>query len=194
MGKIELEIKYQIKDPGLIKSKLKKIGARFIKRELEQDKWFAQDIAGFTGLNPIRLRITKSGGTLTLKGPYLKSRYKKRLELQLKIDDPETLVKILEKIGFREGRRIEKIRETYRYKNSYILLDKLPFMGHHVEIEGSDEKIGMITKMLGLDEDKGIKESYSDLFNLYKMVKATKDARYKDVDLTFQSESRVRKI
>lgn len=190
---IETEIKYQIKDPLAVRAKLRALGAKFVKKEFEQDLWLAQKVNGVCGfINPVRLRILKKGGLLTLKGIRLKSKYKKRLELEVRINDPKTLLKLFEKMRFVERRRIEKIRQTYLYKEASILLDKLPFMGYYVEIEGGPKKIEHIAKLLNLDKENGIKESYSDLFSVYKMIRSVKDPRYRNIALTFQSERSVR--
>lgn len=187
MQNMETEIKYQIKDPRILRDSLRAIGAKFIGREIEKDTWLTQKSVG-CGINPVRVRILKNGGLLTQKGDCLKSKYKKRQEFQVKVNDPKILLQIFNKMGFSETRHIEKVRETYHYHGASILLDRLPFMGYFVEIEGTPKKIDRITKSLGFNQKDGMKESYSDFFNTYKIIKAVKDARYKDITLTFHSE------
>lgn len=193
MKNAETEIKYQIKDPRILRTRLKAIGAKFVGREHEKDTWLAQRVEGQCGLiNPIRVRALKDKGILTFKGGLLKSKYKKRVELEAGVDSPQAVLEILKNIGFSETRRIEKTRETYQYKGSSILLDKLPFMGYYIEIEGAPKDIGCITKLLGFGREGAIKDSYSELFKIYKMIKATQDGRYNSAALTFDSERSIR--
>jgi len=169
----EIETKFKVESPGLIRKRLKKIGAKFVSKKLEKDTYYCNP-TGSCSYVTIRLRELGKNGVFTIKGPSQKdksNKYKIREELQAEISDVKAFSDILKHIGFMPRFQKEKIRETYKLKNSLIAIDKLPFIGFYAEIEASKVNIKKIAKLLGFDMEKAIPDTYMELFRYYKMLR-----------------------
>ncbi len=168
----EIETKFKIGSAEKFKRNLKKIGARFLAKELERDTYYCHGILQDSGFT-IRLRSVADKGIFTLKGSSgsAPSRtYKVRNEIEAGINDVKAFGKILKQLGFMPRFKKEKIRETYKWKDAKISVDKLPFMGFYAEIEGSKKSIKEAAGLLGLDMARAIPDTYMKLFDYYKML------------------------
>jgi len=170
----EIETKFKVKSPGEFRKKLKRVKARFICRNLERDIYYGP--LGFSvNAEVIRLRrLNGNMGLFTIKSstddtasPF----FKIRSELEAGTDDAKTFEVILNKLGFQERFRKEKVRETYSLGKIKVLLDKLPYIGWYVELEGPKKYIESAARRLGLDMQNAITDTYMMLFKYYKMVK-----------------------
>ena len=166
----EIETKFKIDSPLLLKKRLKKLGAKFISKKFEKDTYYF-----FPGdrrsSNTARLRSFGKKGIFTVKGPTIKDKSRKlkiREEFQTKVSDVKVFAAMLDRIGFVPGLKKEKIRETYKLKKAFIVIDKLPFMGFYVEIEASKNEIKKIAKLLEFSMKKAIPNTYMELFKRYK--------------------------
>ena len=166
----EIETKFKLKSPTTFKKKLRKIGAKFVSKNLEQDIYY-KNLSKRISADVIRLRRIGKKGIFTVKNRINNKdshTYKVRNELEITIDDAKLFPTILHKLGFRVFFRKEKIRETYEWKNANILIDKLPHMGYFAEIEASKNKIKKIAQLLNLSIKKATSKNYIRLFNTYK--------------------------
>jgi predicted adenylyl cyclase CyaB len=116
------------------------------------------------------LRLRSDGRlTLTYKEPHadpaLGSRFKAKQESELELSDLETMRHILHRLGFTSERVYEKYREHFTHPDgSAAELDRLPHMGHFLELEADPERIERIAAQLGLELTDGLRENYFALF------------------------------
>ena len=145
----EVEQKYRLKDPKRVRAALKKIGARKIAGGVETNEFFDRGKQLRQKRLAMRLRRYGKNATLTLKGPRLKARFTKRMEIETPVDHV-LMRNILWLAGFKVVMRYKKERELYRLDKSLITLDQLPGFGRFLEIEGQPRAIKKIEKRLGL--------------------------------------------
>lgn len=83
--------------------------------------------------------------------------------MEIGVDDPDGMARILGLLGYRVIGGYEKIRESYLIGGAHIDMDELPF-GSVVEIEAGPERIAELEKALGLDKCPTSAKSYYELF------------------------------
>ncbi len=149
MGSFEVEQKYRLKDPAKVRVLLKKLGAQKIAEGSETNEFF--DRGKELRQKRLALRLRKYGkkAALTLKGPRLRSRFTKRMEIESPVDHA-LMGKILRLAGFKVVMYYKKERELYCLGASIITLDRLPRFGRFLEIEGRPQEIQVIEQKLGL--------------------------------------------
>ncbi|MBU0693935.1 MAG: class IV adenylate cyclase [Candidatus Omnitrophica bacterium] len=168
---MENEIKFKVTEVKRICSLLIKLGAKQCPKVSEIDYSFDTPDGQFSrGGKLLRLRKREKETVLTFKGPIISSRFKKRQEINIKLGDFKITSCLLEQIGFVGHFNKEKIRQVFKYKNLEICVDKLPFIGCYLEIEGGEKAIVAFMKKLDLDIKDAIKESYNQLFNLFCII------------------------
>jgi len=168
----EIETKFKISCQDTFRKALKKIGAKFLSKEFEQDVYYRAPAAQCSA-GTVRLRAMGRKGLFTIKGsagmPASRT-YKIREELEVSVDDVKLFGEMLAKLGFLPRFRKEKIRETYKCKDAKILIDEIPFIGFYAEIEAPKGRIKELARSLGLDMSKAIPDTYMELFGYYKML------------------------
>jgi len=116
----------------------------------------------------LRVRSAAGKGYITCKetpgGDAPASRFKKRIEIETAIDDPENAVAIFERLGFRKWFRYQKYRTIFRATlpdgaKLHVMFDETP-LGAFVEIEGEEEAIARAVELLGVTPAGYILESY----------------------------------
>lgn len=180
---IETEIKFEVKNIRDLKKKLKVIGAKEIERYFEYN--LALDTKeGKLNKSKVLLRLRRAAGKVILgykrKIPSLK--YKQEEEIEVEVSDFEKIKKLFEKLGFCKSFIYEKVREVYHYKNTEIVVDKLPF-GTYLEIEGKERDIKTVIDKLGLDIKQGLTDTYRKLYKQY-----CKKKRIKPKDIVFKKK------
>lgn len=166
----EIETKFKIDDIKPIKQALRKAKARFISRAVERDVYYDNKFARFPGW-VIRLRNTggnKGAFTIKLPGEKSGSMFKIREELEAAVSNVSEFDKVLKSVGFRPCFIKEKIRETYKSGQLKVLIDKLPYIGLYIELEGPKRAIKRTADLLGLDPAEGSSDTYMDIFEAYK--------------------------
>src|SRR5688572_26137354 len=119
------------------------------------------------GLDPARrvLRVRRKGAravfTYKERDPG-GSAVKRQREEETEVSDAGALASILEALGYRPALVYEKRRETWRLAGTEVVIDELPF-GLFVEIEGDEEDILKAERLLGLEGDEGVQDSYPKL-------------------------------
>ena len=165
MRSFEIEQKYRSENISFFRSKLRHLKARFVKKGSELNEFW--DLDDRLAKQKIVLRLRQHGKTseLTLKGPRLKSRYTKRIELETPVEYEPTRA-ILETLGFKLSRKYSKKREVYYLSKVMVTLDTLPKLGSFIELEGSVLDITIAAKKLGLaDRDREEKSYLQSLFS-----------------------------
>lgn len=184
---IETEIKFKLGAPAKIRGKLKEIGAKRVGKNLEQGIIF-DDAKNSLRKKRILLRLRKGKyNLLTLKMPVKNAgrKFKERKEIEVKVSDFSEAKKILEGIGFKVDHAYEKIRESFIFHKTRIELDKLPFLGYYLEIEGTQKGIQDTAKKLGLNLRDGITKNY---LQIAREFFAKRKQKYNE--LLFSSEKR----
>lgn len=166
---IETEVKFHVSDlPGL-QARLLGIGANSFGRELELNIRFNDD--GRNRLQPdalLRLRRARKA-TLTYKSvpPDADPAFKQLTELEVEVDDFDTMLRILTCLDFRPVQAYEKWRETLVLDQTSFCLDTLPF-GDFLEIEGSKNAIVGFAERLGFPWSRRILMNYLEMFDLVR--------------------------
>ncbi len=160
---IEVEQKYRISDPALIRRKLSQLGAKRLRSGREHNELF--DANGHLKKQKHFLRLRRFGekeAYLTLKGPRLKGRYKRRLEIETPVDYERTKL-ILKFLNFKVIEYYGKKREEYKLKSCLICLDYIEDCGWFLEIEGFSRNISKVSKLFGLRSEDKEHRSYRKL-------------------------------
>lgn len=135
-----------------------------------EDNWLLDSAGQELGRRAAILRVRSAAGKghLTYKENSANdapaSRFKKRIEIETAIDDPEIAVAIFERLGFRKWFRYQKYRTVFRATlpdgaKLRVMFDETP-VGPFVEIEGEEEAISRAVELLGVTPAEYILESY----------------------------------
>lgn len=100
---------------------------------------------------------------LTYKGPVQPSPMKLREERETVVSDGETLLYLLNQLGFSIWFRYQKYREEFGASDAIIALDETP-IGTFVEVEGSESAISEIAAALGRTPADYLVDSYRALY------------------------------
>ncbi len=159
MKYFEVEQKYRIQNPKRVRSLFKKLDAKKIAAGSESNEFF--DRKGSLSKRKIALRLRRFGNkaVLTLKGPRLRSKFTKRMEIETPVDY-KSVKTILGLSGFKVARRYEKKRELYLLGKCAVVLDHLKKFGWFLEIEGGPKAIAKVERQLGLKKNDREKKSY----------------------------------
>lgn len=161
--KHELEQKFRIDGPEAIRKKLSQLGAVKGACGMEHNEIYDLDGGLREKKQTLRLRYHgKEDAWLTFKGPRLKGRFKKRLEIETPIHF-ESMKQILLMLGYRMVGNYRKQREEYIIDIAKICLDHLPSLGWFCEIEGRAAAIHETAKKLGFQTSQREEKSYRKL-------------------------------
>jgi adenylate cyclase class 2 len=166
----ELEVKIKIEDEKHFKELFQTcqvLFGDFTSHVLQKDEYFdnheeqlkQQDLV-------VRIRSIGNKKKITLKSPrvHLSSGMTHRIELEFLSAEGETLDEQLQNQGLIAREASEKERWTFVYQECEIVLDRLPFIGYFVEIEGPSElEIQKVVELLGLQDCPVIKQNYGEL-------------------------------
>lgn len=168
--KHELEVKFYIKDLGVVRSRLVGLGAQLTRpRTLETNLRFDTPDEQLNQQKRL-LRLRKDDAfKLTYKDPQVVvDGASRRMELEVKVSDFEVMQEILEALGYIVSTVYEKCRAEYHFNSTFITLDEMPF-GDFLEIEGETvEEIRAVADSLGLNWEANIPQNYLVLFNRLK--------------------------
>ncbi|MCK4859893.1 MAG: class IV adenylate cyclase [Candidatus Omnitrophica bacterium] len=182
---MEYEVKFKLENKKEILDKLKRLNAQDLGKNKEIDIYLN------LGEKVVRIRKIGKQGLITVKRIIRKKiRAKVRKETETRVENVDTLIEIFKGLGFSELKRKEKIRHTFRLDNILVLIDKLPFIGYFIELEGASEAVlKKASKKLDLDYNKASGVSYENIFFSYciKNIKKFKGSRIKILPL-FKNE------
>lgn len=152
--KVEIEKKFRLtpEQKDRVENLLGEIGATLRGKSFEENTLFSGGTLDHTRRV---LRLRRSGGKaiLTYKerldsDPLIK----RRREEETYLDNPEAIIAILNITGsYKPALVYEKHRTTWELADTEVTIDELPF-GNFLEIEGSEEAIGQVEKLLNLTE------------------------------------------
>jgi len=170
MEHLEIELKFYISNFAALRRRLQDLGAACIcQRTFEHNARYETE-DGRLLKNKCLLRLRKDRGTtLTFKSPppMADARFKIHRELEVCVNDFDTMNAIVIALGFVRRRVYEKWRETWQLNDATLCVDILPF-GSFLEVEGSPEPILQIVKALGLNWKQRILSSYLGIFQILR--------------------------
>ncbi|MCX6799171.1 MAG: class IV adenylate cyclase [Candidatus Diapherotrites archaeon] len=166
---IETEIKFKIADAAEIETRILALGGSHEKSFFSRNTLFDTPKMGLKKKGCLlRLREEGESAIITFKGKAMKSKFKKRPEVNLRAENAEKARALLEGLGFEEKWVYEKKTKYLRLESAEITIDEMPVVGHFMEIEAAPREIEKTAKALGLRMREGMKETYADLFRRFK--------------------------
>ncbi|MFB3853010.1 MAG: class IV adenylate cyclase [Vicinamibacterales bacterium] len=165
---LEREIKLRFQGPAEARAAIVGLGASPMRgRRLQEDYLLDTPDGRLRGQQCVlRVRIEPGKSLLTFKGPMQPSAMKLREELETVVGDGDTLLRLLEQLGFTVSFRYQKYREEFGYTETILAVDETP-IGTFVEIEGSENGINEAAAALGRTADEYLADSYRSLFSQY---------------------------
>ncbi len=169
----EIELKFLNIDVENIKKKFDEIGAKLkFDTHLESYPFVSEDFCGFnTSKKFLRVRKVDGDVWITYKDPKIDSKMTSRKEIEIKVDNYEKSITLLESLGFKKGKIFKKHRVHYELGDVHFELDTLENIPTYLEIETqTEEAMEKICLKLNLDISKGKKgtivEIYPEKFNV----------------------------
>lgn len=174
--KLEVEIKLRVRDRAIVLDRLRRLGARSRPRVLEQNILYdtpASDLRRSGRLLRLRTETTPQGrllALLTAKAPpkanlahTKNSRYKQRLEREVRVASPSRFARPLRSLGLRPTFRYEKYRTAFELPQLHIALDETS-VGTFLELEGEPAAIDRVARALGFQPRDYFRGTYWDLY------------------------------
>lgn len=184
MKNIEIEIRIKLNSPDLFMEWLKK-SAEQIKTAEQTDIYFdpphksfiVVDSEGYKNADEwLRIRISQNKNEICYKYWHTDKETGKSThadEIETTIGDPEQILEILERLGFKQTAKIKKHRESWQYGDFRFDCDDIENLGFFVEIEFNGEiddpakgkqKIFDLLNEIGLKDWRKIKGGYPWMF------------------------------
>jgi len=149
---IEIEKKYRltIAQLKILAETLPRIGALREGKEFEDNTLYRHDAIDVQ-TSVLRVRRVGERTILTFKQQIpTATSAKYRREEETEVGNHEALTTILRVLGCVPALVYEKRRETWRLREAEIMIDELPF-GWFMEIEGSEEAISEVERLISID-------------------------------------------
>jgi adenylate cyclase class IV len=162
----ELEVKARVEDPDVLRAALVRAGAVLEFRGDMLDRRFDRHDRLADRDEVLRLRVFRPAdgapayGVLAWKGPHSKQgRYRHRAEAEARVADPESVLGILERVGFAVLQRIDRRVEVYRLGQAVLRLEWYPDMDVLIEVEGEPAAIERAITATGVARECFLAES-----------------------------------
>ena len=154
---VEVEKKFALPDPGPLKARLARLGARPGPPVRQVDAYYNAPHRDFLVPSVIsewlRIRVEGDGGSVNFKRFHPVDAVAKTHadEFEAAVDDVEAMRRLLEALDFRPLVTVEKTRETYRLADVEIAFDRVVGAGDFVEFEFKGDADGVEAATLVLD-------------------------------------------
>ena len=162
----ELEVKARVDDPDGLRIALLHAGASLDFRGDMTDRRFDRDRTLAERGEVLRLREFRPAdgapayGVLGWKGPpSQRGMYRHRAEAEARVAAPDSVVTILEQLGFAVSLRIDRHVEVYRLGRAVLRLEWYPAMDVLLEVEGEPPDIELAIAATGLARERFLPES-----------------------------------
>jgi predicted adenylyl cyclase CyaB len=167
----ELEVKLQIESEIQFKDVFdicKKLFGSPVSHFTQLDEYYDTDNRQLKKQDlVVRIRSMNGTKTIALKSPRMElpSGLTNRIELEFATLEGDKVQQQLIQQGLQPYETQEKERWTFVYGDFEIVLDRLPFIGYFIEIEGSSENsIRDMIRKLKLSESQIVRKNYGELF------------------------------
>lgn len=173
---IEIEAKMRLADPAGLADRLSHLAGEPVAEMVESDVFLdtadkalraadcglrVRDEAHLINDLPDRARVTYKGRREA--GPI-----KRREELELGVASADAAVLLLERLGYHVQIRFQKHRRRWHVDECYVEIDRLPYIGHFVEIEGpSDAAVMAVRERIGLADEPLLHQPYVAMLEAY---------------------------
>ncbi|WP_457750449.1 class IV adenylate cyclase [Thermococcus sp.] len=163
---MEIEIKFRVNFEE-IKRKIESLDAEFVREELQEDAYFYIPC-------PKQLRVRKISNLneafLTYKEIKDPGRNEEFDEIEIGVSDPDKVMEILRRLGFKEDVIVRKRRLVYRLEGVTFELNNVEGLGSFLDIEVisddvkiAKEKIWNVANALGLSREDVEPRLYQEL-------------------------------
>lgn len=185
----EIEAKLKLSDLLIIKKanliKIKEVNVLDIYFDNEFLKFKSQD-------KVFRLRKENDKCYIAFKGPREKhNNLIVREEIEPEISSFSDALTIIKNLNLNEIAKVEKIRTYFsikKYPNLVITIDKYPFIGTFIEIEGSEDEVYAFLNEFNFDLKTTIQKNCAEIFIEY-CKKNNLPFEKPEIDFTFQKEA-----
>lgn len=195
---METERKYLQPDFAKTRQRLIDLGATSEGPHFEINTVFdTSDLSLYAAGRLLRLRLQEwpdhSRSVLTFKYPcaLVCKSVKAREELELGVENGQTMALVLAQLGYKPVAKYEKMREAWQVEFAgYVYavdFDTLPF-GEVIETEGDPAGLDALARALGLDKTKISLKTYHELNQEWR----TDNGLEKKRDLLFEAAARAR--
>ena len=141
MSNREVEVKFKLLNPDCVRKTLDNVGQLLFENEIQKDSYFRPQHRKFADVFPVpewfRVRETDTSSSINYK--YFDTAGGNKpiscTELELKIDDSKTFIKILECLDFNQVVVVEKMRSVWMYDKVEISIDTITNFGAFIEFE-----------------------------------------------------------
>lgn len=181
---IEFEVKF-LSDHDAIRAKLEALGAICTRKRglMRRYVFYLPALDG----NDQWMRVRDEGEyvTLSLKSYDSSKEIDSVEELELRVSDFETMVAMLQKLGYQVGSYVENYREIWSLSDVLVMLDLWPWLDPLIEVEGTSKEVVLnVAMLLGVNMQD---VHYGPNRLLYeKKYNISDDAVRKNKILTFQ--------
>jgi adenylate cyclase, class 2 len=162
---LETEVKFYVQDLPALEAKLNALDPTGVRPRLfELNLRFDTPAAALQAAHQVLRLRQDENAYMTFKGNERETDgVVTRSEIEVKVEDFFAGQRLLEALGYKVVFVYEKYRAIYSFEDTQVMLDELPY-GSFVEIEGRDENIRALARMLGLKWGHAIPASYHLLF------------------------------
>jgi adenylate cyclase class IV len=163
----ELEVKAVITDPDAVRRSLETAGARLDFRGLMRDRRFDRDGGLSQRDEVLRVRVWQAEevshqrAQVAWKGPTSRNAagYKQRQEIEFAAEDGVHAVRFLEALGYQVVEAIDRFVEVRELHGTVARLEWYPRMDVLLEIEGTEEGIEELIRVVGIPRDQCLSDS-----------------------------------
>ena len=181
---LEQEAKFILTDINRYRTRIIEMGGHSQGRVFETNVCYENE-ENSLGKNKSILRLRQDRRVrLTFKFPSdqpasdpLAQQVKTMNELEVSLNDFDTMHQLLSAIGFHPWQTYEKWRETFILDDAELCLDEMPF-GTFLEIEGTPDQVQHLSAGLGLPWKKRVLANYLAIFTL---IKKTEKLPFNDI-------------
>ena len=170
----EVELKAIVEDMRAARRAIEAKGARLVfSGRLEDRRYDTRDRALVVKDLVLRLRTYRTDKSVTAhidwKGPtQFEGGFKVREELTSGITDPDALAAMLDRLGYKVVREIDRDIAQYGLGDTMIRFERYPRMDTLVEVEGSPEGIEAAIQALGIDRASFTTDRLIDFVRAYE--------------------------
>jgi len=183
MEPLEIEVKFYLPEPAMMRNQILALGAESKGRFFEINFRYEDEEKNLIKKKSLLRLRNDTKTTLTFKSEPTEKKedFKILHELEVEVNDFQTMSSILEALGFHKEQVYEKWRETLVLGNTIFCIDTMPF-GNFLEIEGSGPEIKKSAQLLNLQWKNRILLNY---LSIYEKIQKRFNLPFSDV--TFEN-------